>query len=201
MTKGRQRGSTNKDEAHKAGGARMGAGRPRKQKDAPNMRGLQQQPLNTFRVAPVPDAPLPAHQDDEATVNVNEEAGPTDAEQEEVGRAAREEQERAARERKEADAQRREEIRQKMLTKLREGHADGSLDSVLECFSGTDEESDDEEEEVTTGGTSGRPTQKSSAYKPPEGSTLHTMLKTIKYQVKSDNRFPSAAFDAVHKRG
>lgn len=58
------------------------------------------QTLHAFCVLPVPGAPPPAQQDDEATMNANEEARPTAAKQEELGRAARDEQECAARERK-----------------------------------------------------------------------------------------------------
>jgi hypothetical protein len=55
-----------------------------------------------------------------------------------------------------------------MLEKLRAATADGSLDSVLECLPGDDEEDESDDEDD------------------PDGSNLHTLLKTVKDQIKSD---------------
>jgi hypothetical protein len=68
---------------------------------------------------------------------------------------------------------------------------------VLECFPGgngdndndddSDYEGEDDDEETTT-----TKKRKSYAYKPPKGSTLHTLLETVKNKVKSDSTSKSA---------
>jgi hypothetical protein len=188
---GRSNGSKNNSN-HEAGGRRKGAGRPKTKKDAPAQQRLQQSTLRNAFCAPTTE-------EDELLVR----AAIAEQQRKEVETDA--EQAAATKQQEEAAAQRREEQRQRMLKKLREATADGSLDSVLECFPGGDgnddngDDSDDDEE--TTTPTSAKKKRKPYTYKPPKGSTLHTLLETVKNQVKSDSTTKSAVRTSVYERG
>lgn len=86
-----------------------------------------------------------------------------------------------------------------MINKLRETIADGSLDAVLECLPGNQNDEEESDDEYIEDGVGNAQVAKrnSSAYKPPVGSTLHTMLSTIKNQVKSDSTIQSSTREAV----
>ena len=196
MVRGRTTGTTNKSAGHKAGGVRQGAGRPRARRDAHALLRLQQHTLRAFSVLPLPNVPPRALLGDEtaALLDDTEEPVPTMEEQEKAAVAAEEVRASAALEQKNAEARQYEVMRQTMIEKLRQATADGSLDAVLECLPGNQndgEESDDEFIEDGAVSNAHHAKRNSSAYKPPDGSTLHSMLNTIKNQVISDSTIQS----------